>query len=560
MTLGLFMIMLDSAVVNVALPSNHHIGLLLGIPHQHPLRPPARSDERDRGRGGGDRRAHRLGRRVAPALARTAGVERVAALAALRVMVRAAVAQIRPPEAVAIDQADQEHADHAGARFIGLFAWAATLTHALVRAHTRQALILAARVYLGLGVLRFWPWARLRSRAAERCWVPPVRAHGGRRDSPDDAAPDRSSGPAIILPLHPSPATGWLPRRPVEGLRPSVRDPAPRARRSRSRTPQGSRSISARPEAGLKGADSWSLGPHLLPRCAVTRPGGRTLRFWLPPWWGSGPRGVRRSRASNRRRRRGPSPIRNRTFTGAVATIALAGAAYFGMLVYLSLFLQGTQKYGAIQAGLVYLPTILPYMIISPLAGRLVAHVSGAPLPTIGAALMACGMLLLVGIDEGAGLLDVTGGMAVAGLGTGLMLTPLTQLAIEPSVDRAQRDGIRRTADLPASRCHDRRHRPWPRGTRSDGRGRIQCCRRNRSRHRRRGCRRSSDDGSRCTQDRKYLRVPTPGVTRPVAGVGRERASSRRRPAARARRPHRSRRRWPAAPPDPAWRARAATA
>jgi predicted MFS family arabinose efflux permease len=123
--------------------------------------------------------------------------------------------------------------------------------------------------------------------------------------------------------------------------------------------------------------------------------------------------------------------FRNRTFTGAVVTIALAGAAYFGMLVYLSLFLQGSQNYDAFETGLVYLPTILPYMIVSPLAGRLLARIPGAPLPTIGVALIACGMLLLVGTDEGAGLLDVTAGMAVAGLGTGLAVTPLTQLALD---------------------------------------------------------------------------------------------------------------------------------
>lgn len=123
--------------------------------------------------------------------------------------------------------------------------------------------------------------------------------------------------------------------------------------------------------------------------------------------------------------------FRNRTFTGAVATTALAGAAYFGMLVYLSLFLQGTNKYGALETGLVYLPTILPFMIISPWAGRLLVRVPGAPLPTIGLALIACGLLLLVGVGEGAGLLDVAGGMAVAGLGTGLAVTPLTQLALD---------------------------------------------------------------------------------------------------------------------------------
>jgi predicted MFS family arabinose efflux permease len=122
--------------------------------------------------------------------------------------------------------------------------------------------------------------------------------------------------------------------------------------------------------------------------------------------------------------------FRDRTFAGAVVTFALGGAAYFGMLVYLSLFLQGTQHYDAVQAGLVYLPTILPFMIISPLAGRWVTRLPGALLPATGLGLIACGMLLLVGLDEGSGLLDVSLAMAVAGIGTGLTVTPLTQIAL----------------------------------------------------------------------------------------------------------------------------------
>ena len=122
--------------------------------------------------------------------------------------------------------------------------------------------------------------------------------------------------------------------------------------------------------------------------------------------------------------------FRDRTFTGAVATFALGGAAYFGVLVYLSLFLQQTQHYDAIDAGLVYLPTILPFMLISPLAGRLLSRLPGALLPAAGLALVACGMLLLTGVGDGTGLLGVSFAMAVAGIGTGFMVTPLTQIAL----------------------------------------------------------------------------------------------------------------------------------
>jgi hypothetical protein len=38
-----------------------------------------------------------------------------------------------------------------------------------------------------------------------------------------------------------------------------------------------------------------------------------------------------------------------------VVTVARAGAAYFGILVYLSQFLPGTQKYDALEAGVALL-------------------------------------------------------------------------------------------------------------------------------------------------------------------------------------------------------------
>lgn len=127
--------------------------------------------------------------------------------------------------------------------------------------------------------------------------------------------------------------------------------------------------------------------------------------------------------------------FRRRTFTGAAITIALGSAAYFGILVYLSLFLQSTQHYTALETGLVYLPTILPFMLISPLAGRLLAWLPGATVPAVGCALIAAGLLLLTAIGNGAGLRDVAPAMAVTGFGSGLVVAPLTKLALDQVPD-----------------------------------------------------------------------------------------------------------------------------
>jgi EmrB/QacA subfamily drug resistance transporter len=127
--------------------------------------------------------------------------------------------------------------------------------------------------------------------------------------------------------------------------------------------------------------------------------------------------------------------FRRRTFTGAAITIALGSAAYFGILVYLSLFLQSAQHYTALETGLIYLPTILPFMLISPLAGRLLAWLPGATVPAVGCALIAAGLVLLTQIGSDAGLRDVAPAMVVTGFGSGLVVAPLTKLALDQVPD-----------------------------------------------------------------------------------------------------------------------------
>ncbi|TWH00547.1 Arabinose efflux permease [Nocardioides sp. J9] len=123
--------------------------------------------------------------------------------------------------------------------------------------------------------------------------------------------------------------------------------------------------------------------------------------------------------------------FRNRVFSGACVATALASAAYFGVLVYLSLFLQTTQDFTAAETGLLYLPTILPYMAVSPVAGRLADRFPGPVVPAVGCAVLALGMVLLAGVQHGAGMLDVTPALVVMGAGSGPVLTPLTKAGLD---------------------------------------------------------------------------------------------------------------------------------
>jgi EmrB/QacA subfamily drug resistance transporter len=122
--------------------------------------------------------------------------------------------------------------------------------------------------------------------------------------------------------------------------------------------------------------------------------------------------------------------LRHRGFTGAALASALAGAAFYGLLTYLGLFLQGVLGYSPVAAGLAFLPIIVPFMLASKLAGALLAHIPRAPLAVTGLITTSVGMALLTTTDASSTLLAFVPGLALAGFGDGLFNAPLTSAAL----------------------------------------------------------------------------------------------------------------------------------
>ena len=71
--------------------------------------------------------------------------------------------------------------------------------------------------------------------------------------------------------------------------------------------------------------------------------------------------------------------FRNRTFFGANLVGLLVSFAFFGMLMFLALFLQNIQGYSATRAGLMQLPTTLAVVVCSILSGRIVEGTGPGP-------------------------------------------------------------------------------------------------------------------------------------------------------------------------------------
>jgi EmrB/QacA subfamily drug resistance transporter len=125
-----------------------------------------------------------------------------------------------------------------------------------------------------------------------------------------------------------------------------------------------------------------------------------------------------------------PRFFRSAPFAGAVLTAICTFAAIGGFLFLATLYLQEARDMSALKAGLHLLPMAAVMAIASVLSGRILAS-RGARLPMMaaGAALTAGGLLVST-LTINSAVLPVLGAFAVVGLGSGLVNAPITQAAV----------------------------------------------------------------------------------------------------------------------------------
>jgi EmrB/QacA subfamily drug resistance transporter len=122
--------------------------------------------------------------------------------------------------------------------------------------------------------------------------------------------------------------------------------------------------------------------------------------------------------------------FRKPTFTGGLlAAFGLSGGL-FALFLYLTLYLQDSLGYSAIQTGLRFLVLSGGILLTSTLAGRLTAHVPIRFLIAPGLLLVGIGLLLMRGVSASSGWTHLIPGFILAGAGTGLVNPPLASTAI----------------------------------------------------------------------------------------------------------------------------------
>jgi EmrB/QacA subfamily drug resistance transporter len=124
------------------------------------------------------------------------------------------------------------------------------------------------------------------------------------------------------------------------------------------------------------------------------------------------------------------SLLRNPTFDGGLAAAFAISASAMAMLTYLVLYLQNVLHYSAIQTGLRLLVLSGATLLTAGAAGRLTAKVPTRLLIGPGFLLTGAGLLLARGITTTSSWMHLLPGFILIGLGSGLVQTPLANLAV----------------------------------------------------------------------------------------------------------------------------------
>jgi len=146
-----------------------------------------------------------------------------------------------------------------------------------------------------------------------------------------------------------------------------------------------------------------------------------------------------------------PSILRHAQLRVANLVVTLLYASFFPVWYFLTLYVQEVLGYDAIQAGLSFLPMTGSIFLASTLAPRLVARLGPRTVISGGMALATLGIALLAGVAPGGSYLaSVFPGALLSAIGMGLSLVPATIVAMQslPAEQSGIGSGLLNTARL----------------------------------------------------------------------------------------------------------------
>jgi EmrB/QacA subfamily drug resistance transporter len=124
------------------------------------------------------------------------------------------------------------------------------------------------------------------------------------------------------------------------------------------------------------------------------------------------------------------SLFKNGTFAGANTVMLLVGLAMFGVFFYNSLFIQNVLGWSAVQTGASFLPMTVLIILVAPAAGRYSDRVGSRWLMGVGMVLLAISLLIFSRLDASSNFWDLLPGLLVGGFGMAIVMAPTTAAAM----------------------------------------------------------------------------------------------------------------------------------
>jgi EmrB/QacA subfamily drug resistance transporter len=124
------------------------------------------------------------------------------------------------------------------------------------------------------------------------------------------------------------------------------------------------------------------------------------------------------------------SLFRNSTFAGANLAMLLVALAMFGIFFFNSLFVQTILGWSAIQTGATFLPMTVLVILVAPQAGRFSDRIGSRWLIGGGMGLLAVSLVLFAQLDQHSTFWNILPALLVGGVGMALTMTPATAAAM----------------------------------------------------------------------------------------------------------------------------------
>ncbi len=122
--------------------------------------------------------------------------------------------------------------------------------------------------------------------------------------------------------------------------------------------------------------------------------------------------------------------LRNPTFIGGLGSAFAISASIFSVLTFVVLYFQNILHFSAIGTGVRLLALTGAIFLTAGIAGRLTSQVPTRLLIGPGFALVGLGLLLMRGLDGSSGWTHLLPGLIVAGVGSGFVSVPLASTAV----------------------------------------------------------------------------------------------------------------------------------